>query len=447
MKNVKKNTIAKKKQNLKHVKSKKRVKKGRVNSHLVKQKKITKETSVYLSRIISDFYKRKNLLKEKINQMFHEDLDISQYLEWQKRLDVIFQEIEKLAKEESALDKLRNQGKMLLDLFEKELSLKAKEPVIIPFEYLDERNQRIKGDIRIERDVYISASANMMTLLFDNKKHTVHVVQKKLVDLLLAGKTEGPIIVDNKEYMVNIEKAIVYLRLAKAINALKREIELLEKEKADKLEIQELKNIQLSFLHDISDLAKHFVHKIHEDKARAYYDSYLYKLTRANLLNEAVQLCIGSTVHFTYEGKNMIGRLVGLLNNKLVIEVEDNKGYWLLNPKKLFHVEVDNIVYVRPSDVVQQIQLKERIEELSNQIFDTKTDPTKVLRTALSLLKFVENNPKLLARIISLAKDYRINHSKDEKEKEEAKKLDLRYFNQLSEEEKILIVRDGILNL
>lgn len=439
--------MAKKNQNLKHTKRKKSVKKDSVKTDTVNLQTSTKGIGNNLSQIISDFYKRKNILKEKINQMFHEDLDISQYLEWQKRLQIIFQEIEKLAKEESALDKLRNHGKMLLDLFEKELSLKAKEPVIIPFEYLDERNQRIKGDIRIDREVYINASANMMTLLFDNRKHTVQVVQKKLVALVLAGKTEGPVIVDNKEYLINIEKAIIYLRLAKAINALKREIELLEKEKADNLEIQEMKNIQLSFLHDISDLAKHFVHKIHEDKARAYYDSYLYKLTRANALNEAVQLCVGSSVHFTYEGKNLVGRLVGLLNNKIVIEVEDNKGYWLLNPKKLFHVEVDNLVYVRPSDVVQQIKLRERVEELTNQIFDAKADPNKVLRTAISLLKFVENNPKLLARIISLAKDYRLNHSKDEKEKEEAKKLDVRYFNQLSEEEKILIVRDGILNL
>ncbi|MCX8166972.1 MAG: hypothetical protein N3E37_03920 [Candidatus Micrarchaeota archaeon] len=416
-------------------------------SREVQDKNNKNRTSEQLSRIIKELFYKKNELKTKIEKMFAEDLDLSQYLEWQKRLSNLSDELEKLAKQESGLDKLKTHGKMLIELFEKELELKAKEPVIVPFEYLDEKNQRIRGDIRIERDIYVNANANIMTLLFDSRKHTVHVSQKKLVELLLAGKIEGPIIVDNKEYLVNIEKAIVYLRLAKAINALKREIELLQKENADELELNELKSIQVSFLHDITDLARHFVHKMQENKAKAYYESYLYKLTRANMLNDAVNLCLGATVHFTYEGKNMVGKLVGLLNNKLIVEVEDNKGYWLLNPKRLFHVEIDNIVYVRPADIVQQIELKERVNELSNQILDSKSDPNKVLRNALSLLKFVENNPKLLSRILSSAKDYRMNNSRDSKEKEEAKKLDLRYFNQLTEEEKVLVVRDGIMNL
>ena len=407
--------------------------------------KVSKKAQVTAHELIK-IQRRRSGIESLIKELFSQDLDTSLFNERTKRLNGIYRQVEHLARELDPNVFAKDAG-MLVDLYHGELESHKNEEVIVPFEYLDESKQHIKGDVRILRKQFVKASPSQITVVVDSKKHTISVDINHIISAWLSGKNEVTVKVDGKGHSVLTQRVLHYIRHSKAVTAISGEVGMLKKAKAPKDEIAELERIHVSYLDVISDLAKSFVSSHHENRSAGYHNSYLYKLTKATMVREAVNMCIGATVHFIHEGKNQFGRLKGILDDKIIVEVEDEKGFWLLKPKKHFHIGVDNIVYVRPEDLIHQLKLKETIEDLSRHIMDGSADPNKVLKKALSTIKYMDSNPKLLERVVSLARDYRIKNCYDRDERDSAKKLDLVSYRQMEPQEKLLVLRDGIHNL
>ncbi len=425
---------------------KKKASSKRVQKEKKKKTKKGKEGRKGVGSVLIQLQGKANAIKKIISKMFEEDLDAVIYNERLKRLNGVMRQIELLASEKSS-DDLRKEGMFHLELLESELKKRAHAEVIIPFEYLDENKHYVRGDIRIDREDFIQSLPRSLTVMVDDEKHTIKIDQKEVVKAWLSNQQYCQLNVDGKRHQVLVTTALDYLRLGKAVNCLASEISLLQRAKAQKQEIEELERIKTAYLESLSQIAKSIASRVHERKKTSYLDSYLYKVTKATMLREAVNMCMGSTVHFVHEGKNYFGKLRGMVDERLIVEVEDEQGFWLFRPRKVFHVSIDNIVYVRPEDLVHQLRLKEKIDDLSREILDVSSDPNRVLRDAISVIAYVESNPRLLERIISLARDYREKQGYGEEERDLLKKLDVNGFKQLKPEEKIIILRDGIANM